>query len=68
MDKIYSRYIYLPAYLNLMNFDITGRLNVCDNNLTDYYTFYLSLVLDSKVSLEYEVEVDKLFPVLYEST
>ena len=51
-----------------MNTDITGRPNVHDNNLIDYHTFHLRLELDSKFSLVYEVEVDKLFSVLYEST
>ena len=68
MDKVYSHYIYLLAYLKLMNVDTTGRLNVHDNNLIDHYESHLRLVLDSKISLVYEVEVDKLFPGLYEST
>ena len=65
MEKVYSHYIFLPAYLKLMNVDTTGRH---DNNLIDYYAFHLRLVLDSKVSLAYEVEVDKIFSVLYGST
>ena len=36
MDKIYSHYIYLPAYLKLMNVETTGRPNVHDTNLIDY--------------------------------
>ena len=66
MDRVYSHCICLPAYLKLMNVDTTdpettGRPNVRDNNFIDYYAFHLRLVLDSKVSLAYEVEVDKLF-------
>ena len=49
MDRVYSHYINLPAYLKLMNIDITRILNVRDNNLIYYYTFHLRLVLDSKV-------------------
>ena len=49
MDRLYSHYINLPAYLKLMNIDITRILNVRDNNLIYYYTFHLRLVLDSKV-------------------
>ena len=37
MDKIYFHYIYLPAYLKLMNVGTTGRSKVHDNNLIDYY-------------------------------
>ena len=32
MDKVYSHYIYLPAYLKLMNIDTTRIPNVRDNN------------------------------------
>ena len=39
MDKVYSHYIHLPAYLKLMNVDTTERPNVHDNNLIDYYAF-----------------------------
>ena len=65
MDEVYSHYVYLPAYLKLMNVDTTGRPNVCDNNLTDYYAFHLHLVLDNKVSLACEVEFDELFSILW---
>ena len=35
MGKIYSHYIYLPAYLKLMNINTTRIPNVRDNNLID---------------------------------
>ena len=63
MDKVYSHNIYLPAYLKVMNVDTAIRPPVHDNNLIDHYAFHLRLVLDSKVSLAYEVEVDKLFQI-----
>ena len=50
-----------------MNVDKTRRPNVPDNNLP--FIQYLRLVLDSNVCLAFsEVEVDKLFSVLCESS
>ena len=65
MDKVYSHYIYLPAYLKLMNDDTTGRPNVHVNNLIIITPF---ICVGSKVGLAYEVEVEKIFSVLREST
>ena len=49
MDKVFSHYIYLPAYLKLMNIGTTRIPNVRDNNLIDYYAFRLRSVWNSKV-------------------
>ena len=66
MDQVYSRYICLSTYLKLVNNHTTGRLNAHDNNLLDIiqgpslwleYALLLCSVLDSEVSLVWEVEV-----------
>ena len=68
MDTVYSHHILSACILGANKHWHNWKPNVHDNNLIDYHTFHLRLVLDSKVSLAYGVKVDKLFSVLYEKT
>ena len=68
MDKVYSYYVYLSAYLKVMIVHATGRPNGHDNNLFDIkgpsYDLIMRFVcVGSKVSLR-EVEADNSFSVL----